>query len=916
MVLEIGAFAYDLILGLIVDTIREGVKTESLTFFEKRKIYSRVENATAEVVEPLLPFLTQEGVDEDKQQRLIRTCVEELRPFSKDPHLLFEGSLNGQKIFDKLYIDRPFPQIVIEDGLKDTYALLCPRIATLLCTIPAAVKDWENQAWTENFRRFDEISIQMRSLFSRVDQLAALPSKSADETLTTVRRAMAQRIELSVEYTGLRGDNPTMGRFDDFFVHPELREILYDGSEKNSEIIGSGLGSIVRFAQPHHRAIVIGPPGAGKSTWARWLQRESLTSRWNGISVNVELRGLSSDLKSTISVEGLPSIQGLVRMAAGKHFSEELTADRIAQWLVAHKVLFILDGYDEIRPTDRDILFQWIDDLTTASRGCPFVVTSRPLTTDHLDRLRKTWTAWSMEPFDLLRVVDYVQRWYKYTPLGLESVHTQDPHTLANEWHQDSELGHLTGNPLLLSTLLMVHHLDGRLPSHRAQLYRRYVEGMLGMWDDRRKVRAAAVSLSLERKRQLLQGFALHLFDLEADSLDEDLVLLWFKASLVEMKIFTDASSVLTTLRERSGLIVGPGLYEFAHKSIGEYLMAETVLSGVQRDRNGLRIDRLLLFEHRNEDRWNTVTFLWAGLAPIVDVESFVSTCLAADAWDLGYGILDDQYERIPPAIRRQLVLQLVEAETVPRFFNYSAYYYLPGPVKAGSNGDGEVSSRHLKAPMFVLRSVNEGTDIEDLVARAIKDGLINLQDLSGASGDGRDLIWLTLVMNPIELEEWMLAIKGSYPPFGEPDLWIQLVLTMAIRPVNASRLVDMLQCFKEAFPELTYLIPLMLINSFVSNLDLGSREYDPIDSDYATLLLSVLPDSGEGQINETVLQGTRSWSSGSHKNTFDLLKDFLDGISGLADYFAINEDETFERATRFVNELIERRDVAHSVAA
>jgi hypothetical protein len=82
--------------------------------------------------------------------------------------------------------------VVIEDGVKEVYTLLCPRIATLLCKMPAAVKDWESAAWSEEFRRLDELASQMRTLFGTVDQLAAQPTREADDTLTAARRTLAQ----------------------------------------------------------------------------------------------------------------------------------------------------------------------------------------------------------------------------------------------------------------------------------------------------------------------------------------------------------------------------------------------------------------------------------------------------------------------------------------------------------------------------------------------------------------------------------------------------------------------------------------------------------------------------------------------------------------------------------------------------
>jgi len=134
----------------------------------------------------------------------------------------------------------------------------------------------------------------------------------------------------------------------------------------------------------------------------------------------------------------------------------------------------------------------------------------------------------------------------------------------------------------------------------------------------------------------------------------------WLEGLLRGMGVHTPAQDVLAVLRERSGLIVGPGVYSFAHKSIGEFLVAETILEGDRWDDAGRRMDRFRLFENRDNDRWNTVTFLWAGLAPVADVELFVNECIDAGSWDLAGGILYDQYERIPVDLRRALLLKLL----------------------------------------------------------------------------------------------------------------------------------------------------------------------------------------------------------------------------------------------------------------
>ena len=71
MVMGLGEFALYVVIELLAGVIQEGVSYASLSYFQRRKIERRVEDAVAEVVEPLLSFLSVEGLSEDKQQRLM-----------------------------------------------------------------------------------------------------------------------------------------------------------------------------------------------------------------------------------------------------------------------------------------------------------------------------------------------------------------------------------------------------------------------------------------------------------------------------------------------------------------------------------------------------------------------------------------------------------------------------------------------------------------------------------------------------------------------------------------------------------------------------------------------------------------------------------------------------------------------------
>lgn len=903
--LDLAGFTFDMIWQLIMGLVGTQIENAAVSYFDKKRIRRRVEVATEEVVEPLLPFLASERIPEEKQQRLIQTCIEELRPLTQEPEKLFQGSLDGQKIFDSLYANRDLPQVVVEDGLKDVYSLLFPRIATIVCKIPAAVKDWENEAWSENYRRFDEITVQLRNLFNLVDELATAESREADETLNMVRRALAQKIRFQLDITGLRSERPMEGKFEDFFVHPQFTERVFDQKDRKPTVIENQEESFSFFTQ-RPRTVITSGGGYGKSTWTKWFQREILSPKWDGIGIRIDLRRFAS--------EPLVSIHSLIKEAVGTHLQENITSEKINSWIKGRKIVILLDGFDEIRPASRDEVLDWISNLCVMIHSCPVILTSRPLTTQQLDTLKNYWTFFEIEPFDEVRIIDYISRWYRYTPVLAESDRKVDPAELAKNWRLDQTIHPLTGNPLLLSTLLMVNHLDGSLPGGRSQLYKRYIEGMLGIWDDRRNVKATSISLTLDQKKQIIRGLALHMFLTERDSLDETDIKQWLEEFLPNIGASLSSDDVLTILRERTGLIVGPGVYSFIHKTIAEYLMADAVLQGDQKDLSGKRIDRLCLLENRENDRWNTVIFLWAGLAPVADVETFIAACIDNNSLSLGYGVLFDQFQRFPMFTKRRLLFLLGD-HTGEIIFS-KIHWVCPAPKEL----DG------IKVPSLRLRDlgISSWTFLQNLLRRSIREGVIRWQDIAIFQGEVYNMIWLIFATSPSDIHEWKEVLKT--PP-ETLDMNFQVFLVIASWSFSKfighpnSELESLLKAYQECYPSSVGLIPIVLISLGLEILLTYHEKLEAFPENrhitYLTQVLDILVNVfAELKVPDDLLIGTKEWrfrSSSPKKyrdKNVDLLSMFLREVKIIAEQNVI--DQRLCRAS--VSYLTKLRELRSSI--
>ncbi|MBP0019675.1 MAG: NACHT domain-containing protein [Cyanobacteria bacterium SBLK] len=906
-------FAFSVISSLFANALQSSA-FQSVKFVQRLKIKNRVEIATAEVAQLLQVFLSQENITEHQQRLLMQTCVEELRPLAETPEQLFKGSLNGQQIFDNLYKDRPFPEVVVDEGLKEVYALLCPRIATLLCKIPAAVTEWEGEAWRENFRRFDEIVEELRSLFAKVDALAIESSQQADKTLRNARRIVAQKIGIELDLTGLRADRPVAGKFANFFVHPQL--VYQEIEQGKNEIIETENDSFDRFIGWKNRAVLIGGPGAGKSTWSKWLQRETvLSDRWEGIGVRVELRGLTGD--------SLPSLNDLIRKIVGDVLKDEITSDRLHQWLEKKQVIFILDGFDEIAPSSRDTVRNWILELQIAAQNCPIVLTSRSLTTEHLGSLGDEWLSWSVEPFDESRIVDYIQRWYQHTPLLVDGDREIDAHKLAQEWRNDPTIEPLTGNPLLLSTLLMVHHLDGRLPSGRSKLYERYVEGMLGLWDDRRKVTATSIQLSPEQKRKILQGLALSMHLQETDQLDEEEILSLIAKLLDEMKIELPIREVVDTLRERSGLIVGPGIYSFVHKSVAEYLVAETIVQGDRRDESGRRIDRWTLFENRDSDRWNTIIFLWAGLASVADVEEFLDKCNEHKSHELAYGLLYDQYDNIPSIIRIKFLRDLLDKEYDFYVAIDSSFYISTSSLTSELWEVPKMRDLDLPITNLTIRKLGGQTaELYDLLSYAVTNNDINWSDVTNTTKKVmRDIMWTLCIHNIQDVDNWEKCLRSQPPENGRNSIWIawsiQSIIDNYLINSEHPKYKVFLSILSEYFPDHSKFIPIWLIATsrslfahFFKQNQVPSKYYiNTLDKKVIEQSLQILTSTKEFFIDSELLQNIKHYHILFGREVVDLLKDFIRKIDELYDRKILEDESLYKQTKQFIQKLIERRE-------
>jgi NACHT domain-containing protein len=629
----------------------------------QRRMERMVEDAVDRVVEQIDGYLTGEKVSDQRKQVLIASLCANLQPLTDDPQRFFAGNLDGALIFKQCHPDGKLPEEIREEDLGHFYTMLFPQIAHFLAGSRIALAQWEAEGYREEFKRLTQIAEEIRAMNVKVAELPGAVTRAvaskADHEAETLLREFAQtllnNLLLRLDLSPLHAERALHGSLREHFVIPAFRE-----RREHAETVGQETVIIEALAAAGARRVVHGGAGVGKTTWSLWLQSRLIEFDPTRLAVVLRLLREITDIEKH-------SLLDLLRERVGTHLRDALTDKALRKWHRDGRLVVILDGFDEVPEDRRDAVEEWVKGLDAVAKKTTIVVTSRPLQSGHLEVLKKPWQQWDLLPFDEPRIVEFIERWHRYLPEGELSAAERkvDARALAHTFFNDPSLKPLADTPLMLGTLLFVHHRDKKLPSGRVDLYERYIAAMLGLRDSGLGIQARATKLTDKEKRHVLAHIALHFHLNGVNEVNDETMRQLVEGALAKFKFDEDGERLLPALRERTGLLQGPGAWSFMHKTIGEFLVAELICDGTTRLPDKRRLDRKELWTHRE---WTTVLFFWGGKTSPRELEEFLGDLLkeaTGEATLLALSLLHDQGDRLTHDAQRSLAA-LLSAKPLP----------------------------------------------------------------------------------------------------------------------------------------------------------------------------------------------------------------------------------------------------------
>lgn len=394
--------------------------------------------------------------------------------------------------------------------------------------------------------------------------------------------------------------------------------------------------SALAAAASASRLVLLGDPGSGKSTFVKRLVDQLATAYPNQSALPegfenglmpllIFLRDLAPRLNA-LTLDNVSEEQR--RRALAQTVREQLrvqavendtpdAADALLDALETGNCLLVLDGMDEVPYGLRALVRRTVGAVLQTYHPRRVIVTCR-VRSYNGEAVLPNFITHTIAPFDDDRVQAFAKAWYNAQKALGRLNETQADAKAQDLAH--AALAHalreLSSNPMLLTTMAIIHQRDIGLPSERVRLYHLAVDVLLRRWQKEKSALLADFLQDDKRLRKTMERLAYHAQRAGRGEQETADLSRGDALTILEANEFLGsagrAEEFLDYVDQRAGLLVGrggeaghPAVYGFPHRTFQEYLAG--CYMAVHRDATRLYL------EHAAEgEYWNLAAELGA----------------------------------------------------------------------------------------------------------------------------------------------------------------------------------------------------------------------------------------------------------------------------------------------------------------
>ncbi len=355
------------------------------------------------------------------------------------------------------------------------------------------------------------------------------------------------------------------------------------------------------------KMIVLGKPGAGKSTYLKSLALESIKKesqiKDRKIPIFITLKELAD--KGYSLMDFLTYQFGICSLEDAGLFIENM--------LKKGRCLLLLDGLDEIQEERKNDIIQEIIDFSEKYHQNQFVISCRVA----------AYNAWfekfadvEMADFNDQQIEDFIMKWFhKEVEVGK---------SCWGKLKDEAPLKEIATTPLLLTLLCIAYDENLDFHASRAELYEEAINALLKKWDSSRRIKRFEPykKLSISRKRALFSQIAAHTFE-EGKYFFKRKEIVRLIIAYIQNLLNIDSDELEDTgehifdaIIANHGIFIprAKGIYSFAHLTFQEYFTARYISENSTKGSTSA-----LIKNHIQDDKWWEVFLLTTSMLDKAD---------------------------------------------------------------------------------------------------------------------------------------------------------------------------------------------------------------------------------------------------------------------------------------------------------
>jgi formylglycine-generating enzyme required for sulfatase activity len=387
---------------------------------------------------------------------------------------------------------------------------------------------------------------------------------------------------------------------------------------------------VLDILREHSGVVVLGDPGAGKTTFLKYLALRLAYGHgdWLGLGDRLPILLPLAAYANALQGDDI-ALDDFIADYFEDIGSNLPVGSMLQEALKTGRALILLDGLDEVSDLGlRNTVVERVTDFYAFHRrpGNKFVITSRIVGYRAVRPSAEDLVECTLIDFDDEEIDAFIVRWTTAlekqvqgdTRVARADADT-DRHDLMDAIYRNPGIRRLASTPLLLTILALMKRQGVTLPERRVQLYDLYVTTLLSTWNRARSLSGRAPGRDLDEIQtvRVLAPLALWMHEIspgvglvKREDLRRRLEEIFEERG--EASPHMAARQFLQDVHDHAGLLLerGPGEYGFIHLTFEEYLAAVAI---ALKGQGNARPIADIISAHIGNQAWHEVSLLTIG---------------------------------------------------------------------------------------------------------------------------------------------------------------------------------------------------------------------------------------------------------------------------------------------------------------